>query len=98
MGASEHQQIQLSANLSSSLSEISLVIYDLNPDRRKSSLAEEKRRLLNECRLFGIPIALNVRTVPESGGIGVCEPVSLHLALRAPHLTVHSYQQRSSRN
>lgn len=81
MGSSEAQQTQQSTNFSSAHSEISLVIYDLNPDRRKPSLAEERRRLLNECRLFAIPIALNVRTVPVNGGIGICEPVSLHLVV-----------------
>ena len=97
MGSSEHQQIQQLTTLPSSLSESSLVIYDLNPDRRRTSLAEERRRLLNACRLFGIPIALDVQTVPENGGIGICEPVSLVLQAYSC-LTMHSYQQRCSRN
>jgi len=58
------------------------VIYDLYADRRKPSLAEERGRLLNMCRLFGIPIALDVQTVPENGGIGICEPVSLYPDLK----------------
>jgi len=99
MGSSGHQQIQQSTTPSPSLSEISLVIYDLNPDHRRLSLDEERSRLLNACRLFGIPIALDVQTVPENGGIGVCEPVGLHLVLHAQsQLTMHSYRQRYSRN
>ena len=99
MGPSGHHQIREPTTLSSSVPEISLLIFDLNADRRKSSLADERRRLLKLCRLFGIPIALDVATVPESGGIGICEPVSLCIDLLAySRLTMHSYLQRCSRN
>jgi hypothetical protein len=99
VGSSEHQQIQQSTTHPSPLPELSLVIYDLNPGRRRTSLAEEKRRLLNACRLFGIPIASDVQTVPENGGIGICEPVSLCLVLHAySHLAMRSCRQRCSRN
>jgi hypothetical protein len=97
MGPSRHCQIQPSTTLSSSIPDVSLVIYDLNVDRRKPSLAEERRRLLDMCRLFGIPIALDVETVPENGGIGIREAVSLFLDLQAySRLSMHSYLQRCS--
>lgn len=99
MGSSGYWQIQQSSTLSSSVPEVSLVIYDLNVDRRKPSLADERRRLLSMCRLFGIPIALDAETVPENGGIGIREPVSLCLDIQAYScLSMHSYQQRFSRN
>lgn len=99
MGPSRYWQNQQSTTLSSSIPEVSLVIYDLNVDRRKPSLAEERRRLLNTCRLFGIPIALDVETVPENGGIGIRGAVGLFLDQQAySHLSMHSYRQRCSRN
>ena len=99
MGSSGHHQIRQSTTLSSSVPEVSLLIYDLNADRRKTTSAEERRRLLNMCRLFGIPIASDVKTVPENGGIGICEPVSLYLNPQAySRLTMHSSRQRCSSN